>query len=298
MRLVLAVALAVLFPSAALAADLAPAPAEPAAPAAPGYSWTGFYAGLHAGYGWGEQNVDQNDLIARDRAIMMGGTPLVCPPGQTFLVMTGVCEITDDKFMPNKFDVKGVIGGVHAGYNYQFANSGLVVGVEGDVDYAGIKGHANGLAGVHATREDDPFGLGMTGFVQRSLHLKSEWQGSVRLRAGYAIDNILLYATGGIAIAEANLINNTGLFAQGGIPVSGLSARTSSSKVHIGWTAGLGAEYAITANWLLRAEVRYTAFQEKSYGTSYIANANTLIDKPVKIGWDQVTSTLGLSYKF
>ncbi|OCC02405.1 hypothetical protein BA190_24085 [Labrys sp. WJW] len=288
----MAVALAVLFPSAALAADLVPSPAETIAPVVPGYSWTGFYAGLHAGYGWGRQDVDQNDLIARNGAII-DGTALECPTGQTFLVLIGACVATDEKFMPNKFDVKGFVGGAHAGYNYQFADSALVVGVEGDVDYAGIKGHASGLAGVHATSS-----IGLTGFAQRRLDLKSEWQGSARLRAGYALDNILLYATGGIAIAEAKLINNTGLFSLGGFPVAGLSARTSSSKVHIGWTAGLGAEYAITANWLLRAEVRYTAFQARSYGTSYIAASDTVIDKPVKIGWNQVSSTLGLSYKF
>jgi outer membrane immunogenic protein len=38
----------------AQAADLTVAPVEPIA--APAYDWTGLYAGVHAGYGWGDFN--------------------------------------------------------------------------------------------------------------------------------------------------------------------------------------------------------------------------------------------------
>jgi len=40
----------------AFAADI-PAPVYKAAPAAVAYSWSGFYGGIHGGYGWGSDNV-------------------------------------------------------------------------------------------------------------------------------------------------------------------------------------------------------------------------------------------------
>src|ERR1700732_5238302 len=58
-RILLVGALALATSVPALAADLPPAPPppprEPAAyvPAAPAFSWTGFYIGLNAGYGFG-----------------------------------------------------------------------------------------------------------------------------------------------------------------------------------------------------------------------------------------------------
>jgi outer membrane immunogenic protein len=155
------------------------------------------------------------------------------------------------------FDMDGFIGGVHAGYNYQINQ--FVLGVEGDIDYSSIKGD------VRASY--------LGGDFIRNDELKTDWQGSARLRAGYAIDNFLIYATGGVAFANAKF------------KVNGFD----DSNTHIGWTVGLGAEYAFTQNWIGRAEVRYTDFSKKTYQTS---------DGPVKAGWNQTTATVGISYKF
>ncbi len=168
----------------------------------------------------------------------------------------------------DSFDMNGFVGGAHAGYDYQFLPSNFVLGVEGDLDYTSLKGsHHAGYA---------------FGFLPRTLEMKSEWQASARLRAGYAFDNFLLYTTGGIAFADGKLTNSGNNF---GMPIP----TTSSSKTHVGWTVGLGSEYAFTPNWIGRAEVRYTDFDKQTYTTA---------DGPVKAGWDQVTGTLGVSYKF
>src|SRR5688572_374146 len=76
----------------ALAADM-PVKARPA-PLAAAYDWSGFYVGVHAGYGWG------------DVSFGMPGVP-------------GVGE----------YDSTGFVGGGHAGINWQFNR--LVLGVEG-----------------------------------------------------------------------------------------------------------------------------------------------------------------------
>jgi outer membrane immunogenic protein len=221
---------ALLASSVALAADLAPQPVEPAAPVAP-YNWTGFYAGLHAGGGWGRESDNQSGLF---------------PATAT---ATGVVS--------DKFNLDGFIGGAHAGYNYQIDQ--FVLGAEGDIDYANIKG-------------SHPFSY-TGGTYVGTLGLKSDIQGSIRLRAGYAIDNILLYVTGGVA------------FANGKLTTDGIG----SSNTHTGWTVGGGVEYAFTENWIGRAEVRYTDFQKKTYQTIY---------GPVRSGWNQTTAELGISYKF
>lgn len=169
------------------------------------------------------------------------------------------------------FNMNGFVGGAHAGYNYQINQ--FVLGIEGDVDYSDIKGRHifNGSVG--------------TG----SLSLDSKWQASARLRAGYAIDNLLIYATGGIATGSAE-ISTTGyklLVIDNNWYLRRI--RGSSSEIHIGWTAGAGVEYAFAENWIGRAEVRYTDFGKKTYDTPL---------GPVKSGWDQTTATLGVSYKF
>lgn len=156
----------------------------------------------------------------------------------------------------DKFDLSGFVGGAHAGYNYQIDQ--FVIGVEGDIDYSNLNGSARGV---------------YAGGITRTLKLKTEWQGSARARFGYAFDNILIYATGGVAFANAKLS----------------TAGVSSSNTHIGWTAGLGAEYAFTQNWIGRLEVRYSDFGKKGYGTP---------DGRVKAGWNQTTVTAGISYKF
>ena len=162
-----------------------------------------------------------------------------------------------DFFAPaQKFSVDGFVGGAHAGYNYQINQ--LVLGAEGDIDYTDLKGSQR-------------FNVG--GASTGTLGLKSDWQGLARLRAGYAIDSLLLYATGGLAVGNAKL--SIGPW--------------DDSNTHLGWTVGAGAEYAITPNWIGRLEVRYTNFQKKTYDTP---------DGQAKTGWDQTTATAGVSYKF
>ncbi|MBM6579906.1 porin family protein [Microvirga sp. BT689] len=83
----------------ALAADL---PSRRAAPApiiaaVPVFTWTGFYVGVNAGYGWSNNDFDAVDIA----------------------------DVDDDG---------GFVGGAQVGYNYQIGS--FVVGLEGDVQYA------------------------------------------------------------------------------------------------------------------------------------------------------------------
>ena len=124
-RLLAVPAAMVFFAGAAVAADLPSKTAEPsyeAPPPIPVFSWTGVYAGIQAGYGFGRDN-------ATLRAPGAGATAF----GST----------------PN-----GIIGGGHIGANYALpaaiGNAKLIVGVEGDVDGADYQHSSGPFGGVFA----------------------------------------------------------------------------------------------------------------------------------------------------
>ena len=175
----------------AQAADLTyePAPVVEAAPAA--FNWTGFYLGVHAGAAFldGDYN--------------FGGY--------------GSSE-----------DSTGFIGGVQAGYNWQFDN--IVIGAQTDFAYTSAKTSA---------------------FVMsETVDNKLEWLGSTTARLGFAFDNFLVYGKGGIAYGNSK------------IDVTNVD---SDSKWHTGWTAGVGAEYAFTQNITGLLEYNYVDLGSQDY---------------------------------
>ena len=222
------------FSAPAFAADLAPQSIEPAAPiaVAPTFSWTGFYAGVHAG-----------------------------------------AAFADTKLDSYKVNATGFIGGAHAGYNLQL-NSNVVIGLEGDIDYTSLSKKKL----VESESEGDLF---RNGYVKA----ESQWQGSVRARLGYAIDRFLPYVTGGVAFGDEK-------FSVSEVSNVDTNYTASSSKTAVGWTAGGGAEYAVTDNWLVRGEVRYTDLGNRNF------SFDTIDSGAIKSRFDQVSTTLGASYKF
>jgi outer membrane immunogenic protein len=148
----------------------------------------------------------------------------------------------------SNFDDSGLLGGIHAGYNVGFSN-GVVAGVEADLANTGID------------RTDGP------------ATFKSRWQGSLRARAGYAVDRLLPFVTVGAAISNPLLRGWEG-----------------SRPTLVGWTAGGGIEYALDQHWLLRGDMRYSDFgkQDFPFADGMVA----------KVRLSEVSGTIGLSYKF
>jgi outer membrane immunogenic protein len=106
--------------TAAHAADLPTrmAPPAPVVAAVPVFTWTGFYAGVNAGYGW---NANDDDVV-------IGGTTY---------------EADDEG---------GFVGGGQVGYNYQIGS--FVLGAEADIQYADIGGD-NDFDGILNSDDDD-----------------------------------------------------------------------------------------------------------------------------------------------
>jgi len=161
----------------------------------------------------------------------------------------------------SNFNNNGFIGGAHAGYNMQFDNN-IVIGLEGDIDYTSLsESKSSVVSGV--------FG---------SAKFESDWQGSIRARLGYAMDRFMPYLTGGVAFGDEQVSIS--------IPTIGAD---SASKTRVGWTVGGGVEYAIDQNWILRGEVRYTDFGKQGF---------VFFNDPIKSRFNEVTATVGVSYKF
>src|SRR5690242_9752230 len=139
----------------AAAADLPASPAYKApAPVAAVYSWTGFYVGVNGGYGWGNQD------------------PLV---------------LLSNRFDRAGFNINGgMIGGTFGG---QIQQGYVVLGLEGDLDWANIKGSSVVTPSILG------LGQGVTLNTSTSIDAIS----TVRARLGIAVSNVLIYATGGAA---------------------------------------------------------------------------------------------------
>ena len=137
------------------------------------------------------------------------------------------------------------------------------------------------------------------GFSTVDVHSKLDVQGSIRGRLGFAWDRVLIYATGGVAFGGINTditVFGTDFF---GTPVFGSGNR---STTRVGWTVGGGLEYALTNNWSVRAEYRFTDFGRINQ-TGIFEDTNPLILTPTaafignrRIQENQVQ--VGVDYKF
>ncbi len=139
---------------------------------------------------------------------------------------------------------QGVIGGAHVGYNYQINQ--WVLGLEGSVDGTSLEKTVTGIGSDFFGNTD-----------ALSFSTRSGIQGSIRARAGFAWDRLLIYATGGVAFAGFD----SGITDVGGFITNGFQDATANfSNTRVGWTAGGGIEYAMTNSWSVRVEYRYSGF--------------------------------------
>ncbi len=79
----------------------------------------------------------------------------------------------------------------------------------------------------------------------------------IRGRLGIAWDRVLVYATGGVAFGDINSNIEVNGVDAAGVPFFGQRSRSNDRT---GWTVGGGIEYALTPNWSVGAEYRYTDF--------------------------------------
>jgi outer membrane immunogenic protein len=155
------------------------------------------------------------------------------------------------------FNVKGAVAGGTVGYNFQTGS--WVWGLEGDLDASWMKGSAG------------------TAVCVPDCETKNTWLGTARGRLGYAgWSNWLPYITGGAAFGD----------------IKAEQAGSSFTKTKVGWTAGVGVEYAFLGNWSTKVEYLYVDLGK----ASCTAGATCVTDIDVKFKTNLVRA--GLNYRF
>lgn len=183
--------------------------------------------------------------------------------------------------LPNSqvgFNSSGMIFGIQAGANRQF-NNNIVLGIEADVAYSTIKGNSGNAGPVTGLNG------GSDGYY--SSGTKFDGIATARARIGYAFDRLLPYATGGLAIGHGKgAISN----------INGVTGEyTSGSEFTVGWTAGVGLEYAMENNISLKAEYLHTNFANASYWMSLpTPSSSTRMNDDAAFN----TMKLGVNWKF
>jgi outer membrane immunogenic protein len=118
----------------------------------------------------------------------------------------------------------GFAGGLQGGFNWQMNQ--FVLGMEADLQASG---------------SDDTFA---------SWKFSNPWFGTLRGRAGYAMNNVLFFATLGLA------------YGGGKVEMGGYS----ETNIHVGWAAGGGVEVGLTPNWSAKAEYLFINLADQNYG--------------------------------
>jgi outer membrane immunogenic protein len=198
----------------------------------------------------------------------------------------------------NSYSTHGAFGGLFLGYNYQFAGSPLVIGLHLEYNFAGITG----------TSFNFPFNYARTDIAEF---------GSVDGRIGLAFDRVLIYGIGGWVYGDIRNQIQCGVVACAAfIPFAGnggpffpfpLPVTRDFAANRYGYDVGGGIEYALTDNWMVRAEYRYynwnsRGFNDAGFGT-FVAPFVTINPFAIAIPNHRDkeymhTGRIGLSYKF
>jgi outer membrane immunogenic protein len=161
---------------------------------APAANWTGFYAGAFLGGHLG--TVIQYQC-------------------------TGICS--------GNFPLNGIIGGIEAGYDYQF-DPNWVIG---------------GFVQLPLLRP-----TGSTTITGGTFTVEPQWAVNAGVRVGYAMDAFLPYAFVGVSPVNTKVTASFG---------------PAPTATHVGLSAGVGLEAKVTENFSVDGRYTYTTLGGQSY---------------------------------
>jgi len=138
-------------------------------------------------------------------------------------------DMFDDEDLTQSVGLQSFEGvyGIQTGTNFQLGSA--VLGLEADIS---------------GTRFDERVEIDSDITAEAGW----DWFGTVRARLGLAVDNTLVYVTGGLAIVRANYCGADGECVTDG------DEDLAFSDTKLGFAAGAGTEILIDPNWSLKAE--------------------------------------------
>lgn len=157
--------------------------------------------------------------------------------------------------------ITGGIGGFQLGYNRQFANR-FVLGIEADATFTGpVDLPKRALAPFNST---------------------IDYVGTVRGRVGYAFASWMPYVTGGFAWGHSSVKVND---ADGNVV-------SEPGQYQTGWTAGVGAEFALSGNWTAKLEYEYVDLSRRTVGLADFGMPGVTVEPRLQL------LKFGLNYQF
>ncbi len=267
----------------AMAEEMAVPPSQFITAAVPYLAWTGFYVGINGGFAWSNSSVAfaANDPAALAGTCGGGGAP------------KGQCINSVD------FRRDGAVAGGQFGYDWQ-VNSHWLVGAEADYQWSNLDGSVN-----------SSFRLGNVGATNMVTSQTVQSFGTVRARAGALLaPPLLLYGTGGFAFGQVHENLRVPAVATKGLSAGGFSYACtlgtacfagSASQTLLGWSAGAGAEYAITSNLIFRTELLYVHLSAPTAMVTTTAVAAGTAPASIAASFSSVYFAVmraGLNYKF
>lgn len=279
-------------PLGALAADMPVKAPYTKAPLETVYSWTGWYVGGDVGWPWSRADLTHSPFFATT-------APVASFPVDAN-ALTAAASPT--------FKTNGITGGIHGGYNLQSGN--FVYGGEADFSGMSLRSTQSGAFPFPSTLPGGPIGPPTLTFNSTTSY-STDWQGTVRGRVGFASNDWLFYGTGGLAVADFKINQNSGSL------ISGSSFSVASfGETRAGWVLGAGIEHALASNWVLRLEYLHADYGTAHDGTAInfptgVANGTCVAGAPSAAGPAVITTgcslathlttdvlRAGLSYKF
>ncbi len=161
------------------------------------------------------------------------------------------------------YNWSGAYAGVNLGYQWGSVGgtstnpSGIAGGLQGGYNWQSGQFVFGGETDLQISAADDTFA---------PYKFSNPWFGTLRGRAGMAMNNILFYATLGLAY--------------GGL--KGEAAGLTETKTHVGWTAGLGVEVGFTPNWSAKIEYLYSDLSSRAY--SITGGENGMDSSLIRVG--------------
>lgn len=231
------------------------------------FSWTGFYVGINAGGSWG--NSSSNLKLDDVNSNWSNEAPAFTQ---------AVTNLWSDELKPSGFTGGGQIG-------YNFAMSGLIVGVEGDFNYLDAD-DSRQTGQIQVPNFAPTYAFTNT--------VSTDWWATIRGRLGVVVaKDTLLFATAGVAFAEVE--GSTSIFSA----TTGFSKAGSGSSTLTGYTVGGGGEFALARHWSLKVEYLYTDLGDFSFDTRY-RTGSTFPGYSETVTQDLEFSTVrgGLNYRF